>query len=230
MWPERYPCVLPCTCCCACRPPLPPRSPGRASTPDPRRHCWPLRLVRYGSQGVQCNACAVLVLRLQIGLPRAVGQYDALGWYELMSAWACNLDVGGRCGVFHITTATETLAVPCNSPCATDGHSHSDPVVDTLHVLTAVNCCAELAAETTVEGGRGLLCFGGSCVRPLSSVQSHKVGAAPIRCWSAAPVNFLCKQQNRQTCQSPAHQYACVPMLTEPVPSSCCRRKDGPEP
>jgi hypothetical protein len=35
--------------------------------------------------------------------------------------------------------------------------------------------CAELAAETAVDGGRGLLCFGGSCVRPLSRTQSHKV-------------------------------------------------------
>lgn len=47
------------------------------------------------------------------------------------------------------------------------------------HVL----CCAVLllsvsadfVTESTVEGGRKLLCFAGNCVRPLSTVQQHKV-------------------------------------------------------
>jgi hypothetical protein len=49
-----------------------------------------------------------------------------------------------------------------------------------LFSLLAVTCFASAElAETTVQGGKKLLCFGGSCVRPLSTVQSHKTPTAP---------------------------------------------------
>jgi hypothetical protein len=54
------------------------------------------------------------------------------------------------------------------------------PITDRLFVCH----CAEVAVETLAEASRKLLCFGGSCVRPLSKVQSHKVG---VHC-SPSPV------------------------------------------
>lgn len=42
--------------------------------------------------------------------------------------------------------------------------------------MAAIVCLCLAEAETEVmEGGRKLLCFAGNCVRPLATVQNHKV-------------------------------------------------------